>query len=363
MRQEKLSLGQAISILVLFILGSSIVVGGSVEAGQDVWASLLISMAFMVPFTFLYGRLTKLYPESDLYDIVEILFGKVIGKVFVLVMTWYALHLGSLVLRNFSEFINITALPETPQIAIMILMILVTIYLAKSGIFTMGKWSVLVLPFVCVIIIFTVLASFKYMDVSNLRPILEHRTSDLLKGAYKLFTFPFAEIVVTTSLLSSVKKSVSPYKIYFLSLLLGGFILLVAVLRNLLVLGTSLVETSYFPSYMSARIISVGKAITRIEGSISINYIIFGISKITVCLIAASKGISKLIGSSNYKNMVFPVGMLILSLCSILFKNIMEMYQFLKVYQYYAVPFEVVIPAIIWIFAEIRSKHGKQVLQ
>lgn len=62
--------------MVYFIIGSTLVIGSTKEAQQDVWISILIGMAIAMPMVAIYARIIKLYPNKNLFDITEELFGK-----------------------------------------------------------------------------------------------------------------------------------------------------------------------------------------------------------------------------------------------------------------------------------------------
>jgi spore germination protein KB len=357
-RKENISRRQAMCILILFLFGSSVVIGVSSEASQDSWASLLIGLAFSIPVILVYSRLMKLFPETDLFDIMQTLFGKILGKILVALFAWYAFHLGALVVRNFSEFIEIVAMPETPQLPIMIALTLVTTYLAASGMETLGKWSVLMFPIIMFVVALTVVLALNRMDFTNLMPFLETAPATLLSSGFDVFSFPFAETVVFLCMAGSVRKEESPYKIYIRAVLFCGGVLLVIILRNVSTLGAAMVKASYFPSFTTARVIQVGDFLSRIEGSISMNFLVSGITKITLCLMVASKGLAHIFNIEDYRRILAPVALLMMALCATVYKNTMEMFGFLKYYRIYAFPFQVVIPVLIWIFAEFyRRRH------
>ncbi len=356
MNKETISLRQAIYSIMLFIFGSSIVLGVSGTAEQDAWISLLLAMAGTFPLFMMYARIIRLYPETDFFDIVTSLFGNIIGKIVIVLFTWYAIHLAALVLRNFSEFLQIVSMPETPELPLMVALVLVTAYLAKGSTSVLGKWSVVMFPIVAIVILLTVVLSVKDMDLTNLLPIMEKGWVPVLEGAFQIVTFPFAETVVFLCLAGSIKKQDSPYKIYGYSLLFGGLFLALVMVRNIAILGPTMVGISYFPSYTTARILRLGDFLSRIEGTITMNFLLSGIVKIAICLAAGAKGIAKLFNINAYKNMLMPVSMLALALCAIVYKSAMEMFGFLKYYQFYAIPFQIIIPLAVWITAEIKAK-------
>lgn len=355
---ERISHRQAISILVIFIFGSTIIVGVNSAVGQDSWLAQLGSAVFALPILMVYARLVRLFPEKNLYDIFLILFGKIGGRLLVLVFTWYAMHLGGIVLRNFTAFLQIAVMPETPQLAFVLVIFIVIAYLVKSGIETLGKYALVVMPIPISVAILTTLLALNQMDLSDVLPIFGHSLGEIGSSAYKGLTFPYGETVLFLCVADALNKKDNPYKIYFYSLLISSVILIIIVLRNIDLLGPAMLGAEYFPSYVAVKLIKVGDLLQRIEGSLSMSFILVGTVKVAVCVLAASKGAASLFNISNYRQLVLPVGLLAISISAIAYDNVMEMFDFLNYYQYYVIPFQFVIPIGVWITAEIKKRNG-----
>lgn len=363
MVKEKITSNQAIAIITAFIFGSSVIFGVSSEAKQDSLIALFLAMFLSLPIIIMYARIIKLYPEMGLYDIIRQLFGKIIGNIIIIIMTWYAMHLCAIVLRDFSEYIKITTLFKTPEIMIIIILLIVSIYIAKSGMVILGSWALIILPIIVLMVALTLLFSVNIIEMQNFLPIMETKLKDMSLAVYKLISYPLAETVLFLPLAGFLKKKDSPYKIYLTSIIFGCIIFFLVIFRNLTVLGSNLIMETYFPSFAATRIIELGNFFTRVEGAVTINFLFAGVTKITVCLIAASLGISKLLSITNYKKIIVPTGLLILALSSIIFTNIIELMDFTEIYHIYAFPFQIIIPLIIWITAEIKHKQNKVTLK
>lgn len=366
MPKEAISPSQAFCLLVLFLFGSSALFNINDEVGQDSWISLLLGLVFALPIILLYSRLIKLFPGKDLFEIMKILFGKIAGRALIALMSWYALHLSALVLRNFSEFIKITVMFETPQLAIMIVMLLAIVYMAKSGIETMGRWSLIIMPIVSSVILLTVVLSINKLDINNIRPFMEHSFGAIASNAFRFFSFPFAETVILLCIAGSFKRKESPYKLYMYSSFCGAAVLLIVILRNILLLNTSMGMADSFPSFTAVSVVEAGGFLARVEGSIATNLILAGIVKITACLVAAAKGTASLFGIQNYKSMISPIAVLSIALSLMIFRNTIQMVDFLDIYPFYAIPFQIIIPLLIWVVGEIkvhrmRAKDSKEI--
>lgn len=357
--KQQCSMREMCSIAICMLLGSTVVLGVSSQGGRDSWISILLAFAMVVPFTVLYARLVKLMPEQSLFEMVENVFGKIWGKVFIVLFVWYGLSLGAMVLRNFSEYIKITMLPKTPEVIIMMVMILFSAYITLSGNRILGKISCVVLALMLMVVVVTVLMSLSDMKLENLLPILEHGPQQVFSGAVSIAFFPFGEIVLILVLMKSSSAKTSSYKVFLLSLAISALFLLVIFLRNLLILGEKTLEISYFPSYSTARIITLGSLLERLDAFIAIFITLTGFIKLAVCLMAATKGMTKLFRIRPYKVLVFPVTVFTWALCTILYRNIMEITEFIEYYPYYAAPFQVLLPLILWIGAEIQMKKRR----
>lgn len=363
MKNERATFSQVMFSIVLFNFGSSVVMGVSGGVNQDGWLTILLAALLVVPLFLVYGRIIRLFPEKDLFEVLEMVFGKIVGKVLTVLFIWYAVHLSSLVLRNFSEFTQVSAMPETPQLPIMILMILTTVYLARSSMPSIGKWSLVMSFFVLLVVAFTFTASIPDIKLEAFMPVLNHTPAKIAETTFQVFSFPYAESVIFLGLAGSFQKNSNPYKMFLYALGIVLVVFLLVFIRNLSLLGTTVMCLDYFPSYVAARIIEVGDFLARIEGSISTNFLFAGIVKITSCLLAASKGMACLFHLDHCRPVVLPMGMLALALCAIVYKSTMEMFAFLPYYPYYAFPFQVAIPLMAWIGGEIYvKKHKRQAL-
>jgi spore germination protein KB len=366
MKKEKISMRQMIFIMILFLFGNSAIIGLNANTGQDSWISLLMAMVFVLPLILMYGRIMKLYPEKNIFDIMQEVFKPVIGKILIILFVWYALHLATVILSIFCNFIKMTSLTATPKVVIIAAMVMTVVYVGLSSIQTMGRGIAVILFIIFITLVITMLLSFgRLQHFQNLFPIANHSIKELAKGAWKVLTFPLAETVLFLGMADAIRqrKNESPYKAYLYGIVFGSLILLVIVLRNILLLGGDLMENSYFPSYKSARLVGIKNFLERIEGLITYNFVIAGVAKLAVCLVAAAKGMTKFFGFKDYKVLVMPLGLLIFALCPVSNASIIEVFEFLKPYQLYAIPFQIIIPLIVWIGAEIsvrkKNKENK----
>lgn len=338
-----------------FILGSTLVLGAGAEAKQDVWLAIFLAMLITVPIYLVYARLLSDFPGAGLYEILITIFGTIFGRIMALPFIWFSFHIGALVIRNFTEFIELVSLPETPQFIIAICMAVLCIWAVREGIEVIGRWTSIMFPIILIAIFVVTFLFANILDFKNLKPVLYDGFRPVADTAFSVFAFPFAEVVVFTTILGKLRPGGSPYKVLLNSLWIGGAIILLVSVRSLLALGVANISILHFSSYASVRLINIGNFLQRIEVSVTMVFFFAGFVKVCACLYAAGTGVAEVLNIQSYRSMVAPIGLLMMVLSVIVYQNTNEMFEWaMKIYKYYAFPFEVALPVLILIAAEIK---------
>lgn len=332
-------------MLILYELGSSLVTGGSMRTEQDSWIAALIGLGMTVPLLLLYAKLQALCPNGDIYDMSCTAFGKAAGSGVTLLFSLYAFHLSAMVIRNFTEYIQVLSLPETPQPVCAVCIGALAFFAVQKGLEVSARSAEFVMPIGYAVIGILVALVAKDMDFSNLEPVLNHSAWTLLSDGFASFTFPFAESVIFLSVFCAVEKSpVSFRKIYLTGVLVAGSVLTLLLIGDIAVLGVPIAKVLFFPSYETVGVVDIGNFISRIEVLVSGNFIVFGLVKISTCLYAGCRGIMRM---TNWKNVKVIAGIAITAIIAasqLLYKSTMEMFAFLDVYKHYAPFFEIALP-------------------
>jgi spore germination protein KB len=352
---------QTTAIVMTFLLGSSLVLGTGGKAGRDAWLAVPVALFMVIPMYMIYSRILSLFPGMCLIEIIISLFGRIFGLLFILLYNWYAFHLGSLVIRNFSEFVKIVGLRKTPQFITSVCLILLCIWAVKAGIETIARWTALVLPLMLFVILIVTLLMIPKYDINNIRPILYEGIKPVLDASFSVFAFPFAESVICMVLFRYVKEGTSPYKVFLWSGVVSASVLFVTTIRSILVLGADNVRLNFFASYVSVRLLKIGEFIERIEVSVAIIFMLGGFVKICICMLAACRGISNLLKTDDHRKFAAPLGFMMAIFSITVYSSTYEMFDWAdNIYKFFAIPFEIIMPLIIWIAAEIKARARKK---
>lgn len=360
LRKEQISQSQAYILMVTFILGTSLALSNYSESQQDTWISMLIALILAIPIVMIYGSILNSHPGKDIFQILEYIFGKIIGKIIGALYSFYFFHLGAICIRNMTEFVQITSFPETPQYLTALFIGILAIYILKAGLEVIARVNKFIIPLIIFIISITLVMVVPKANVNNLLPLLENGWSPVLKGSFPKFSFPLGETVVFLAFLNTVNEKNKANKIYVKGILLGGIILFAAIIRNILVLGFPSLTSSIFPSYEAVSLIDIGKFIRGVEIIIDINITFAGFIKVSICLLASCIGIARLFNFSDYKWVSAPLALLMMSFSFILYDSTMHMIEWISIYKYYAFPFQVILPILILIFGKLKKYKVKK---
>lgn len=360
MQTEIISDKQGIAITTVFTLGSVLVLGSGLQGKQDSWISIILAVILTIPIDMMYARILSLFPGNDIFDISRIVFGKITGKFFCILFILFAFFLATIVLRVLGLFINTMSLPETPQIIPMILLGLLCTIGVKEGVESLSRWSEFFLNFLLAYVIITFLLLINKMDIKNILPVMYNGVKPVLTGAISAMTYPFAETVVLLMVLPNLKTKKSPYKVFLWSLFISGIIVFIATFRSLLSLGP-IAADFYFPPYVITGKINIGDFLQRLEILVALVLLLAGYMQIATSLLAACRGIAKLFECNDYRFIIWPVSLIMINYSYFILKNTMEMKTWaLKIWMFYAVWFEIFLPLIIYIGAEIKAKMIKK---
>ncbi len=354
MAKEQISDKEAIILLITFIMGTTMIVGTGGDAKNDAWIAGIVATISFIPLLLIFSRLLSLFPGKDLFDIFSILFGKIAGKTLSAIYIWYSFHLAGLVLRNFGEFINLVALPETPLFIPLLCLGLVCIAAVYLGIEVISRTMAIFVPLIVFVVFVVLILGVPQLRLNYIQPILGNGLAPVLKGAFSTFTFPMAETVVFLCIFTSLQTKKSPKKVYIWGTLIAASMIIIITIRNIAVLG-NLTGNFNFPSYVAVSRIRIGNFIQGMQVTVSFVFIFAVFAKCTVCLLAACKGIAKVFNLKDYRSIVIQTGLLMIYFSYIIYHTIIEMnYWAFEIYPYYAFPMQVIIPTITWIIAEIK---------
>lgn len=353
MEKARISSIQLFLLLFGFLFGSTVILHPTSSAKNDAWLAILLGGVGGALLMGIYVAIALLNPSRTLVEILRDRFGKFVGNAVSILYIWYFIHIASLVFRNFGEFIATVTFPETPMIVVIGLFAVLLVYEVNSGVEVMGRLSELFVPVIPVVVLIISLSLITTRDFTAFLPMLENGMAPVLNAAFGFITFPFGETIAFLMLFPHLNKKGNLKKVTALSLLFKVALSLSIFIRDISVLGSDLMYQATFTPHLTALLIPG----LNVEPLVDINLLIGGGIKISVCIYAAVKALSQVLGINDYRKLTAAITTFCVVLSIWVYENVLEMFSWVeKVWPYYSIPFQIVIPLLL-LFLSLRKRN------
>lgn len=92
---------------------------------------------------------------------------------------------------------------------------------------------------------------------------------------------------------------------------MGGIIIFVTSITNVLVLGVNYAESLYHPSYTTVARVNMGNKLQIMEDIVAIIFILGGVVKLSIFLLSSCKGLTKVFEYNDYRFLVIRISLFI----------------------------------------------------
>lgn len=134
MEKAKISIRQLFVMVIIFELGSSLLITPGSMAGRDAWIAVLLGCAAGLFLYYLYQGIYQCYPESSPKEYMDDMLGTKLSWLFSFLYILYFAYIAARVLRDFGEMLLTFAYHDTPILIVNALLMIVCIYAVRKGI-------------------------------------------------------------------------------------------------------------------------------------------------------------------------------------------------------------------------------------
>lgn len=152
------------------------------HANSDGWISILLAGLFIQIVIFIYGSLIKRFPNQNLFEITEIILGKVLGKLVMMLYFINLLIISAIMLTKYTVILKSWLMPLTPEWVLLSFIIILAVYVAKENLQIISRFFVLA-SFVIVVFIGSNFYALKQATYTYLLPIGSAGLTSILKGS------------------------------------------------------------------------------------------------------------------------------------------------------------------------------------
>ncbi|QTL52220.1 MULTISPECIES: GerAB/ArcD/ProY family transporter [Priestia] len=366
MEKAKISASQLFILMVLFELGTSLLLPIAMDAKQDAWLAILFGMVLSFVLLLVYHRLYLYYPDLLPTEYMQKILGKALGSLLAFIYIFYFIYDVARVLRDIGEMLLTFAYPDTPLFIANALLILVIIYTVRKGIEVIARSGEIFFIFMYILAVtgFILIVCSGLIDFKNLRPVLEEGIFPILKVTFnQILYFPFGEAIVFTMILPYLKNPKKAKVTMIWATGLTGINLTITMIVNLSVLGVDLTARSQFPLLSTVQSIQVADFLERLDVFFMLALVIGGFFKISVLFYAAVIGTANLFKIKSPSRLSYPFGIIILFMSLTISSNFQEhVHEGIGVEMFVLhIPLLAIIPPLLLLIAFLKNRKKQKV--
>ncbi|MDP4095630.1 spore germination protein [Paenibacillus sp. P96] len=308
-KASRLTTIQATAIFVCFVMGAEMITLSrqTVDLAHtaDVWLSIILSGGITFLITCIGVKLSQRFPSASLYEFIQQIIGKPLGKGLGLLIVIYYVGMGSFELRSINEVTAFFLLEGTPIWALSSLLLWTSLYLCLEGIYGIGKVVQVVFPIIILVFILICFLGVNLFELDNLRPVLSEGFPPVL-NAMKRTPMAFAGSECFLFILCQMEKPQKATKVVGIGL---GIAVLFYTVSTLICIGVFSVEgviTRTWPFFDLVRSVEVDYLLLeRLESLLFSIWILQVFSTFTMAYYCAALGISQILKVSYAKTLFF----------------------------------------------------------
>lgn len=323
---ETINKKQYIAMIVMFLIGTFLLTNGERIAGRDTWISIFYGYLICIPYVLSIAYISSKNKGKSLFLVFEENFGKIIGGVFTLVFIGSIFMIAIFTCRTFTEYVQLSSLPYTPQILMAVFLIATCAFGATKSMQTIAR--VISFLFLALMLFIIVVAVFSFInaDFENILPIHTTDFQTLSKAIINCAFNPFGEAFIFLIFSTYLKDGQSKYS----SILLGSFVAMIILVyntfKNILILGIPAYQILYYPSFGSAVTVEGILLVERFEMIISFTIILCLLAKMIMLIKALNLSFKHYLKNIKDIYLIIFIGIIIILGSTYLFKDIKQFF-------------------------------------
>jgi spore germination protein (amino acid permease) len=328
-----------------------------IELGSTAaWLVVLISGMVGIGAWLVISALLARFPGKSIMVITELVLGPFLGIGVNIIFFLYVMITNGILLRQFSEAIILTILPEAPISSLTFLFIIPVWLAAYLGIEAISRSAYISLPFITAGVTAVLLALYPYWNPLMLLPLLGEGIFPTVKYGF-LSSTVFGEIFILAVLapfFAFTQKKLKNVGLFSLGFVMVFFILIVNV--YLMVFPLPVATENLLPFYQLARTIYLGRYFQRVEAVFVLFWTFTAFLRLSLGIIVAAFILQDAFKLPYYRPLLPALCVLAFSLALTPADVMQNAFIEYKIRLIYGWLFSLALPCGIWAVALLRRK-------
>ncbi|MFJ8068601.1 endospore germination permease [Peribacillus sp. NPDC096447] len=328
-------------------------------AKTDLWLSPILASLIGYATVYIACKLHKFYPKQTVIQYSEQIIGRIPGKILGFLFLFFYIPITGQILRSYGEFIVDSFLVKTPISVIMASMVLLCAFIVRGGIEVLGRAAQLFVPVFIFPILLLIVLLGPDLEFKNIFPILGNGIMPPIKGSIVPGGW-FSEFFLMIFLLPFLTDMKKGMKSGMMSVFAVMMTLIVVNLLVLFVLGST-TATKNYPVMNVSRYISLADFFEHLESAIMAVWIVGAFVKISVFYYAAALGTAQWLNLSDYRPVVWPIGILIVEFSFWSYPSSMDVNRYdVIAFPFHGILMQTIIPLLLLVIAVIKRNRKRK---
>lgn len=315
LRDGHIGYNEAIALAVTFIASKIFFTfpGNMVRHGDTaVWLLTILSGFFAGLGWLIIDRLMSRFPGKSLVEVSEEAAGCVIGCTLSLGVFLFFMVINATVLREFTETIIATILPQTPISIVTIAVLIGVLYASYLGLEAVARTCFLMSPFILVALVALMAGVLPFAKLYFLAPFLGPGPVDLVKDGAILSSY-FGEILVLALIFPAFRKPGNFKKVGMWALIIALVLMTGIVMIFKMVFPHPEAIATAYPMYQMARLVTFGRFVQRVESILFFIWIFGALLSLSIGFYASAVTLARTLRLPVYRPLLFPLAILLFS--------------------------------------------------
>lgn len=356
MKEGKIDLHEAISLTCLVTVSKILytTLAATVKAvGTAAWYSVIFSFATALIIFLIVCILMSRFPQKNLPQIFEAVFGKMLGKFINMIFCIYTLYYASMCAREFLEMIKSYTFPRTPPSIILIAFLTVSIIIAYKGLENIARLSYIVFYPILIILALILILTFPYYNFDYLKPVWGYGFKNTLRtGIFR--SSSFSEVFILFLIAKSLKSTEDVKKAGIISLIIIVIMPSITYVVYLMVFGYARGSEPLSGMFELSKLIYFNRYFQRVESFFLFIWVISALINVSTAFYMSIFIYSNIFNIKNHKPIILQFAFL-MYMIALIPKNITELTEthilFLRQYSFiivYGIPVFALLVSIIF---------------
>jgi spore germination protein len=354
----KITSNQLMAIMFTTIIGFGLLTlprAVTEAAGPDGWLLVLAGGVVAIIISIFISRLGLMFPGKTVVEYSGDVITKPLGIIFSLGFFIYYVLFCAFEARVFAEITKQFLLDRTPTEAIIITMLLGSVYLARQDIATVGRIGEMLVPVFILPSLLFLLPAIPEMDLTNLLPFMRTPPVRFLTGIGTIVIsyLGFEALLLFQPFMARPRDAAKAMTVALIAVML---IYTLAVVSAVSIFGVVEIQRLIWPPFAVYRVIKIpGAFIENVHGVVMAIWVVAIYMTLTVFFFAAVTILSRVLSLREHSFIALPLAFLIYFL-ALIPDNVVQVYGYLDAFSLYlGVPFSFVLPAALFIIAKVRG--------